>query len=180
MSSSVPAEVELDAAERAAILEDWARLAAEPRPAPRPPYGCATFLIALALFLLIPQLPRVTGWDLPPALRTTVLVILGLAIAGGLFFSFALASSKFHHDSARAHESIEWLAAHPDTSDAAARRRSAVSLLYYSVISDDGPSTSGTFDVDRARQRLGAHLPYVIAVERFLAAERGLWKAFSE
>ena len=53
--------------ERAAILAEWDRLRAEPIPPPPPrqPYGCATLLIAVALFLLVQQLPRLTGWALP-------------------------------------------------------------------------------------------------------------------
>ena len=59
--------------ERAAILAEWDRLRAEPRPAP-PPYGCATLLVTTALFLLVYQLPRLTDW-LSPLLRTIMLWI---------------------------------------------------------------------------------------------------------
>ena len=167
-------ELQIDPAERAEVLAEWDRLIAEPRPAPRQPYGCATFLISTCLFLVVQQMSSLPSW-----LRLALLIILGLAIAGGLFFQLALASSKYHHDSARARESIEWLAANPATSDAAARRRHAVTMLRYSVTADDGPTTSGTFDPAHARERLGAHLPFVIAVERALIAEQKIYPVFT-
>ena len=167
-------ELQHDPAERGEILAEWDRLIAEPRPTPRQPYGCATFLISTCLFLAVQQTSSLPSW-----LRFALLTILGLAIAGGLFFQFALASSKYHYDSARARESIEWLAANPATSDAAARRRHTVTMLRYSETSDDGPTTSGTFDVAQARERLGAHLPYVIAVERALIAEGRMYPVFT-
>ncbi len=68
---------------------------------------CATFLIATALLLLVQQLPRLTGWALPSALRDVVVVILVLAIAGGFFFSFFVASGKFAHDCLRTDEALE-------------------------------------------------------------------------
>lgn len=165
-------ETTLTPEERAEILAEWKRLAAEPRPKPRQPWGCATFFVATLLFLVVRQLP------LPPWLQATLLWILGLAIAGGFFFGVFVGSGKFAHDSARANESIDWLAANPDPGDTAARRRHAVTMLFYSSISDDGPTTSSTFDPGEARKRLGPNLPYVLAVERALAADDPHWKVF--
>ena len=166
---------ELGPDERAEILAEWNRLRAEPRPSSPPPYGCATVIIATALLLLVLQLPKLTGWELPSALQDVAAAILLLAIAGGLFFSLFVGSGRFAHDSLRANGSIEWLAAKSGTSDAAARRRHAVTLLFFAVTADDGPHMSSTFNSDQARARLGASLPYVIAVERVLVEERGLW-----
>jgi hypothetical protein len=170
---------QLEPAERAEILAEWERLRAEPRPRARPPYGCATVLIATVLSLLVWQVPRLAGWAPPSSLQSAVLAILALLIAGGLLFHLFAGSGKFAHDCLRASEAIEWLAANPGTSDAAARRRHAVTLLFFAVTADDGPSTSGTFDAGRARTRLGAHLPYVLAAERVLVEERGLWAIFT-
>ena len=164
----------LTAEEREAVFREWRRLAAEPRPKPRQPWGCATFLVATLLFLVVRQTPM-AAW-----LQTTLSWIAGIAIAFGLLAAFFLGSGRFAHDAARANGSIDWLAANPDTTDWAARRRHAVTLLYFSVTTDDGPSTSGTFDPDEARKRLGAHLPYVLAIGDMLAGENAQWRVFSK
>ena len=171
-------EYQPDAAERAAILAEWDRLRAEPRPRARPPYGCATVLVASVLLLLAWQLPKLTGWAPPPTLQPVAVAILTLVIAGGLLFHLFVGSSKFAHDCLRAGEAIEWLAANPCTSDAETRRRHAVALLFFSITADDGPSMSTTFDAGKARTRLGANLPYVLAAERVLTGERSLWAVF--
>ena len=176
---TVNPEHPLDPAERTALLAEWDRLRAEPRPRARPPYGCATVLVAGVLLLLAWQLPKLTGWAPPPAFQPVVVAILTLAIAGGLLFGLFAGSGKFAHDCLRASEAIGWLAANPGTSDSTARRRHAVTLLFFAVTADDGPSMSGTFDPGQARARLGAHLPYVLAAERLLTEERGLWAVFA-
>jgi hypothetical protein len=166
--------IEITPQEREAILAEWRRLAAEPRPKPRPPWGCATFLLAALLFMIVRQTP------MAPWLQTTASWILGILIAFGLLAAFFLGSGKFAHDAGRANASIDWLAANPDTTDRAARRRHAVTLLFFSVTTDDGPTSAGTFDPDEARKRLGAHLPYVLAVGDVLAEENAQWRVFSK
>jgi hypothetical protein len=168
------AEPRLTPEEREAVLAEWRRLAAEPRPKARPPWGCATFLLATLCLIVVRQTP------MPPWLQTTATWILGFLIALGFLAAFFLGSGKFAHDAARANGSIDWLAAHPHTTDWAARRRHAVTLIFFSVTTDDGPSTSGTFDPDEARKRLGAHLPYVMAVGDVLAEENAQWRVFSK
>ena len=165
-------ELTITPQEREAILAEWRRLAAEPRPKPRPPWGCATFLLATLLFMVVRQTP------MPSWLQTSLSWIAGIAIALGLLAAFFLGSGKFAHDAARANASIDWLAANPGTTDVVARRRHAVTLLFFSVTTDDGPSTSGTFDPDEARRRLGAHLPYVLAAGDVLAEENAQWRVF--
>jgi hypothetical protein len=169
-----------ESAERAAILAEWDRLQAEPRPAARPPYGCATVLAAGALLLLVHRIPPLAGWELPPTLRFALPALLAVVLAGGLFFALFAGSGRFAHDSLRAQTAIEWLAANQSAGDPEERRRHAVTLLFFAVTTDDGPTTSATFDPARARDRLGASLPYVLAAERLLAAERGLWPVFGE
>jgi len=171
--------MEPDAAEREAILAEWIRLQDEPAPRSRQPYGCVTFLIALALLLAVTQLPKLFGWALPPSVLTVAQAILGLAMVVGLFFGVFVGSGRFAHACARAEDAIQWLEADPGTGDAAERRRHAVTLLFNAIVSD-GPSTSGTFDAGKVRPRLGANLPYVLAVERVLKEERGLWPVFIE
>lgn len=176
---TVNLEHQLEPAERAEILAEWEWLRAEPRPRARPPYGCATVIIATALLLIVWQVPKLIGWVPPPSLQGVVLAILVLVIAGGFLFHLFAGSGKFAHDCLRASEAIGWLAANPGTSDSTARRRHAVTLLFFAVTADDGPSMSGTFDPGQARARLGAHLPYVLAAERLLTEERGLWAVFA-
>jgi len=169
-------EQALTPGERAAILAEWDRLAGEPRPKSRPPYGCATFLMATALFLLVHQLPKL-GWTLPPTLQTILLWALGIVIAGGLLLGLFAGSGIFAGAAVRAEESIAWLAGHPATSDATERRRHAVTMLYFALVSD-GPTTSGTFDPDPVSRRLGENFSYVVAVERALVEERRMWPVF--
>ena len=166
-----PNDRELEPAERAAVLAEWERLRAEPPPVSPKPYGCATFLVAAALLLIIPQLTKLVDVRLPRPWGSILLGILVLAMAGGFFVGVFFGSGVYGRAVVRARAALDWLAAHPDAADAAERRRNAVTLLYYALVSD-GPTLAGTFDTAQARERLGASLPYVIAVERALRAER--------
>lgn len=156
--------------ERAAIVAEWKRLAAEPPPENPRPYGCATFLIAAALLLFLPKLLDLPGWKLPEALRLVLLAVLGLALAGGFFVGVFVGSGVYGRAHARAREALSWLAANPESTDAAARRRNAVALIFNTVVWD-GPTVSTTIAPAQSRERLGASLPYVLSVERVLAAD---------
>ena len=50
------------------------------------------------------------------------------------------------------------------------RRRNAVALIYYTVVWE-GPTVASTLDPDKSREKLGASLPYLLAVERVLVQE---------
>ena len=163
-------ENELDAAEKTAIVAEWRWLAAEPPPFNPRACGCLTFLLAGALLLLLPQLPKWIGWTLPQPLGQILFVVLVIALAGGFFVGIFVGSGVYGRAYRRAHESVEWLATHPGLIDPAARRRHAVSLIFNVVVSD-GPTTSATVDVNEARAKLGTNLQYVVAVERVLVAE---------
>jgi hypothetical protein len=163
-------EPELDAAGRAAIVAEWKRLAAEPPPTNPRPYGCATFLVAAVLLLGLPRLLELIGLKLPQPLGAVLLVILVLALAAGFFVGIFVGSGVYGRACARAQEALAWLAANPESKDAEARRHNAVALIFNTVVWD-GPTVSTTIAPAQSRQRLGANLPYVLAVERVLVAE---------
>ena len=167
MATSLP---EVTSTERAAIVAEWKRLAAEPPPTNPRPYGCATFLLAGALFLGLPPFFKVLGWDLPEPLRLIIMAALVLALAGGFVVGVFFGSGVYGRAVVRARTALDWLAANPDSPDAEARRANAVALIHYTVVWE-GPTVATALDLAEARSRLGAALPYVLAVERVLAED---------
>jgi hypothetical protein len=154
-------------AQRDIIVAEWKRITAEPPPFNPRPYGCLTVIAGLALFLLIPQL----GFRLPPPWGTVLAAALGLAILAGAFVGVFVGSGVHGRAAQRAEAALAALTADPAPDDAA-RLRHAVGLIAHAVVSD-GPTTANTIDLEAARQRLGANLDYVLAVEGVLAAEIG-------
>lgn len=159
--------------QREAIVAEWRRIAAEPPPRNPRPYGCLTVIVTIALFMLLP----LTGLKPPPPWSTVLLVVLGLALAGGLFVGVFVGSGIHGRAALRASAALDALASDP-APDEAARRKQAVALIAHAVVSD-GPTTSGTIDITAAKQRLGANLTYVIAVEQVLAEEIGAMRVFT-
>jgi hypothetical protein len=153
--------------QRDIIIAEWRRLAAEQPPFNPRPYGCLTVIAGIALFLLIPQL----GFRLPPPWGTVLAAVLGLAILLGAFVGVFVGSGVHGRAALRAETALAALTADPAPDDAA-RLRHAVSLIAHAVVSD-GPTTANSIDLGAARQRLGVHLDYVLAVESVLAAEIG-------
>jgi hypothetical protein len=162
--------MDFDAVEKAAVVAVWRTLTAEPPPANPRPYGCLTFLVAAALLVLLPQLPKWFGWALPQPFGQILFVILVIALVGGFFVGVFVGSGVYGRARYRASESLEWLASHPGLIDVALRRKHAVSLIANAVVSD-GPTTVGTVDIAEAKVKLGTNLQYVVAVERVLVAE---------
>jgi hypothetical protein len=166
-------------AEREALVEEWNRVAAEPGPPDRRSIGCMTVVIVIILAIGFPPLMRWLGIEVPGPVRTgAAILMLVLLIAGvvvGLFFG----SGRFGHAYGRADAAVEWLAAHGEGGEADERRRQAVTLLYHAYCVD-GPSTTGTIDFAKARERLGAALPYVMEVERCLAVDAKIYRVFTD
>lgn len=160
--------------QRAAIVAEWRRIVAEPPPFNPRPYGCLTVIAAIVLFVLLPQI----GNKLPPPWGTVLLVVLGLALAGGLFVGVFLGSGVYGRASLRAAAALDALTS-GTVFDEDARLRHAVGLIAHAVVSD-GPTTSNAIDIDAAKQRLGAQLDYVLAVEAVLAQEIGALPVFSD
>jgi hypothetical protein len=170
---------ELGAEERAAIVAEWRRLRDEPPPTNPRPYGCATFLIALALFLIVPVLLGLFGWKMPQAVEIVFLAIAGLAMLGGFFAGVFVGSGAYGRAYSRAVDALNWLAADDGSGDPQERMRQAVSVIFNAEVSD-GPTSSNTVDRDEAVKRLGGNLPYVIAVERALWPETRNWTYFGD
>lgn len=160
------------AGQREAIVAEWQRIAAEPPPRNPRPYGCLTVIVTIALFVLLP----LTGIKPPPPWGTVLVVVFGLALAGGLFVGVFVGSGVHGRAALRATAALDALAADP-APDAAARLKHAVALIAHAVVSD-GPATSGTIDIAAAKQRLGSNLAYVMAVEQVLAEEIGALRVF--
>ena len=176
----MPAEFEpaLPTAERQAIAAEWKRLGDEPPPTDRRAIGCMTVIIAVALAAGGPFLARLIGFDLGQSMRIGASIVLIVALLAGIAMAL-LGSGKFARDSQRAQEALEWLATHGATADPEERRRQAVSLLFHAYCVD-GPSTTGTFEFDEARRRLGDSLPYVMSVERALRTDLKIYPVFTD
>jgi hypothetical protein len=160
--------VEFDAGERAEIVAEAQRLYAEPPPTDRRGIGCMTVLGTGLLLLALPPLSKRLGW--PPLIADILFWLLIIPCALGFFVAVFLTTSRYSRASARAHEALTWLATHPGTRDAEARRY-AVALICYHSINDDG-GLAQVVDVDEAKAKVGANLQYVVAVERVLAEEK--------
>src|SRR5262245_57197574 len=93
------AEIKIDEEEKAAIIAALRSVRAEPPPFNPRPYGCLTFLVAAALLVLLPQLPKWFGWALPQPFGQVIFVVLVIALAGGFFVGTFIGSGVY----ARAH-----------------------------------------------------------------------------
>ena len=163
--------------ERTALVAEWRRLAAEPKPVSPRPYGCATFLVAAAFLLLLPKLADLTGFTLPEPLRLGLLFVLGIALVGGFVVGVFFGSGVYGRAAVRAREALDWLAADAGTGEAEARMRNAVALLHYAVVWE-GPTVAQTVDPAAARTRLQLNLDYVLQVEQVLIEELNLAPLF--
>lgn len=169
MAADIPT---FTAGQREAIVAEWRRIAAEPPPRNPRPYGCLTVIVTIALFVLLP----LTGFKPPSPWGTVLLVVFGLALAGGLFVGVFVGSGVHGRAALRATAALDALIANP-APDEAARLKHAVALIAHAAVSD-GPTTSGTIDIAAAKQRLGVNLAYVVAVEQVLAEEIGALRVF--
>lgn len=165
---------EFTSKQRAAIVDEWRRIAAEPPPRNPRPYGCLVVIAAIALFLLIPQL----GIKLPPPWGTVLAGVLGFAVLAGGFVGVFAGSGVHGRAALRAEQALAALTAVPAVEEDT-RLRHAVVLIAHAVV-NDGPTMSGTIDITAVKQRLGANLGYVVAIEQVLAEEVGTVHVFTE
>jgi hypothetical protein len=168
----------LGTAEREALWAEWQRLQNEPAPPDRRAIGCTTVIVAVALAAAGPPLARLAGFDLGQSMRIGATLVLVLAFLAGIVMAL-LGSGKYARDSRRAREALEWLATHGAGADPDERRRQTVSLLIHAYCID-GPTTIPTFEFGEARQRLGESLAYVLAAERALRADHGIYPVFTD
>ena len=172
-----PGEPQFDAAERAAIVAEWHRQEAEPRPRSLKDHGLVLIVVAVVLGAAGPAIARALGAGDSRALAGALKIAAGvLAVAGiglRLFGDRGLRWAVGRTDEAVAH-----FRAQGTGGEAADRRRHAVALVLHAAHAS-GPGTSTVFDPARVRGELGGALPYVMAVERVLRGEVKAWPVFT-
>lgn len=159
--------------DRAAMLAEYDRLLALPQPVNKTSAGCALLLLAFVLFIAAPFVLRRV-----PSLRIGFFVVEGILVLIGLYWNFFGMGGSYARASIGAESALAMLTKKFNSASAQERHNAAVYLVasaYYS----DGPSTTTTFEFDEARAQLGPALPYMIAVEQFLIAERGASPVFT-
>ncbi|MBI4410366.1 MAG: hypothetical protein HY561_11700 [Gemmatimonadetes bacterium] len=166
------------AGERAEIVAEWRRAAAERLPSDYSAVGCLLLLLAIALFFGVPWLVRKTGLEPVRPVAIALIALAGLSAIGGLFLSFA--GGSFLAGAVRRHvdESLTVLTQRFDAAGAAERRSAAVRLLHHATYSG-GPWVRDSYEPGDVRPKLGAALPYVLAVETVLREEVGLSPVFT-
>jgi hypothetical protein len=165
-------------AERQALVDEWKSLSAEPDPPDRRSIGCMTVIVVILLTVGTPPLVRWLGLDIPRPLQLAGAGIALVLLAAGVVMGLFLGSGRHARACRLADAAVEWLAGNAD-GDPAERRRQAVVLLYHAYCVD-GPSTTTTIDFGKARERLGAALPYVMEVERCLAIDLKIYRVFTD
>ena len=152
----------IDAQERAAIVAAYRRRAADWKPRSPQPHGCLTLIVAVLLFLVSGPLVQGAGW--PGWVATVLAVVAVLAGIAGFFVMGARVVPESPEQ--RAESAIVALGVGTPL-DGATRREHAVALLFHAY-DIQGPTMRSTFDFEAARTRLGAALPYLLAVEQVL------------
>ena len=165
----------MDASERAAIVAEWQRLAAQPIPANQKPVGCAVAIVAVVVLVVSPYLLKLIGSKI---LDMVVLGACVVALLWGLVVGFLTGGKGTQHVYRKLEEAQGWFDKHREGGDAAERRAAAVTLVHHAHFSD-GPSMSLLLDVPAARTRLGGSLAYVEQVERVLCEEVKAWRVFT-
>jgi len=169
----------LDTAERKALAAEWKRLQAEPPPRDRRAFGCMTVVVAVALSVLGPALASLAGFEPPQPVKLGAVIALGLVFLIGIFFGLFAGSGRYSYDLQRAEQALEWLATHAGNGSPEERRVQVVALLLHAYCTD-GPSTVNTIDFGKAREHLGAALPYVLAAERALRTDISIYPVFTD
>ena len=169
-------EPQINVEERAAIVREYKRVAAEPGPANYSPAGCLLLVLSLLGFVFTPSVLRMTDLPVPGGALLVgwgILALVGIMLS---MFGGSLSTSRVGY---RAQENLRWLSEHPAGGRSEERRREAVSLLVHAYHSG-GPWTVTTYEFDEARRTLGEALPYVMAVERVLREELDIYAVFTD
>lgn len=165
----------IDPAERAAIVAEWKRLAAEPIPPNQKPVGCAVAILAVFVLVFSPYVLKLIGSTLLSAIVTA---IFGVALLWGLVVGFLTGGKGAQHVYRRLEDAQRWFEQHGDGGDPVERMKAAVALVHFAH-SSDGPSMSTLLDVAAARRRLGPAIACVEEVERALKEEVKAWAVFT-
>jgi hypothetical protein len=167
------AEDSLSPGERAAVLAEYDRLAAEPVKPNYSSSGCGLMVLATVLFVVVPKLmPGMPRWGV----IATLVFVIALILAGIVVYVFG--GGGYARTKQRIDAALAVLSSRFGMATAEEKRNAAVMLIYGAVYSDS-PGMSSTFDFDAARAQLGRALPYVEQVERLLIAERQVYPIFT-
>ena len=154
-----------DAAERAAILEEWQRRRAAWKTSDKHPVGCLMMLGGVLLMFVVPLVLK----SVVPPVKRPIFLAAGLLVAVVGFVVMQIRVVPYD-----VKQLIEESAATLQRGDAdlPSRRRAAVVLLFH-YTDVRGPTESNNFSAGEMRGRLaGQALDYVTSVERLLRAEK--------
>ena len=175
-------EPRLGPQEVAVVDEALEQIRAEEGPVDRGPLGCVLSLPAFVALLVVPVLGRQFG--LPSSVATPIIVGAIILLVVGLVLWFTAGGFVRGHVSAAAEAALRALEGwDPEEAEQEGRREEALraaTLLVMNAYASYGPSTVEAFERPKARERIGAMLPLVEAVERHLV-ERGVtYRVFTE
>lgn len=164
--------------ERAVVDEAVADVLAGPRPTDRGPLGCLMampgFLILVVAPLMAPRL------NVPDVVGTAILIAGGALLVIGLVLHFSAGRFARGHYMAAAEAGMRGLEAwDPETDDREEALRGAT-LLLLNAMAAHGAAPTASFDVDEGRERIGALMPMVEAVEEYLVAQGSTYRVFTE
>jgi hypothetical protein len=157
--------------EQQAAVAEWQRLAAEKSPPERKPIGCLAMIAALVAAVAAPAVLGWAGLQLSTDGRSIMAALFALVFVAGLLV-WLFSQGKYGRYVQRAEAAEAALIA------GNADLKHAVALLFHAHCAD-GPSMSMTLKPAEVRDRLGATLPYVIAVEEALKAELKIHPVFT-
>mgnify|MGYP001767194385 CR=1 FL=1 len=164
-----PGEPVFDDAERAAIVAEWNRHLAEPRPKSLKDHGLLLIVAAVVV--------GAAGPAVAPALTGAARIVAGVFAVAGIGLRL-FGDRGLRWSVARVDAALAFFRASGTGGDPADRRRHAVTLVLRSEYAS-GPGTSTVFEPAKVGAELGDALPYVRAVERVLRGEVGASPVFT-
>lgn len=165
----------LSEADRAAVLKAFDARAALPAVKDISSFGCLGSIAGLALLALLPKLLP----DASTGVRTTLFVVGGALVLGGIAFRAVAPAQRVRAAGQRAKNAIDWAAANDPTTDRERWIGEVVTALTEAFYSG-GAWTVQTFERSQAQRRLSAHMPTVTAIETLLRLERSIYPVFTD
>lgn len=165
--------------DRAAIVAEVDRTNAIPAGVNTSSPGCVMLIVAVVLFLSVPPMLRKLGVQaMTRGVGIAFLVVEAFLLLLGLVWYFRGSGGAYAKTVMRAESAIETI----KSAFAAGHGREcgeAVARLLASSSYSDGPGISSTFKVEQAREQIGAAMPFVIDVEKFLVSEHKVDPVFT-
>lgn len=168
----------LSAEDLAVVRQAVREIEDAPSPKDRAGLGCALSLPGFVVLLVLPIVAR--RFTVPPSVARVVLIVgLAVLVVGVLIWLTAGGFVRGHFTAAAAAALRRLEAWDVEEGDREEALRAATLLLMnaYAVY---GPTMGSSFDRDEARERLGAMMPLVEAVERVLVEEAGIYTVFTD